>query len=374
MSARIGFFVCGVVITACAPADRGESAGADATHVPAEGPTGAAIDPDPVVLPAPGELPPAPAATPSHLRYLAINIGNVALNCRDYEYKLCTPDISDRVRDYIATWRPDVVLVSEVLDEPQLVRVLHDSDLRDGGSTTSNLGGPILPPGYDHVCHASVNRVDGTVHGKTPLDDPSASHRHECVAWRKDRLSLAREAHVFGPNSAALRSKCNYDFTAQAATLRMLGTDDGTGRPIEVTGIAPHPASDSEDVVCRTDTIARMWKELANERRVFLGGDFNTGVAAQLQVPKSFFVNYSHGRHFETEHADEYTAWYYIRGSFSFDHAFANFGRACTSCGTHYGGPTQDLLLGSVVGAWDGHPWAADPGLDHRQILVDLAF
>lgn len=278
------------------------------------------------------------------------------------------------MRDYIATWKPDVVLVSEVLDEPQLDRVLHDSDIRAGGSPTSNLGGPILPPelGYAHVCHPSVNRVDGAVHNEHPLDDKAASHRHECVAWRKDRLELASEGHVLGPNSEALKTKCNYDFTAQAATLRLLQSDDGTGKPIEVTGIAPHPASDSEDVECRKDTVRRMWKELANKPRVFLGGDFNTGVAAELQVPAGFDVNYSHGRHFTTQHAGEYTAAYYIRGSFEFDHAFSNFGHACTTCGSYYGGSRQDLPFGSALGDWDDHPWAAKPGIDHRQILVDL--
>ena len=362
---------CGLALAACSSTDTaGSAADAPALPPPPDAP-GTVVDApaSPIVAP-----PPPAKASAAHLRYLAINIGNVSINCRSYEFKLCTPAISEAVHEYIATWRPDVILLSEVLDEPQLDRVLHDSDIRAGGSTTSNLGGPVLPPGYDHVCHPSVNRDDGTASGKTPLDDEAASHRHECVAWRKDRLSLASAAHVFGPNSPALRTKCNYDFTAQAATLRMTGTDDGTGRPIEVTAIAPHPASDSEDAACRIDTIARMWKELANKPRVIVGGDFNTGVGSELQVPKNFFVNYSHGRHFTTQHEDEYTAWYYIRGSFAFDHAFASFGRPCTSCGTFYGGPTQDLLLGSVVGDWDGHPWAAKPGLDHRQILVDLTF
>jgi Endonuclease/Exonuclease/phosphatase family len=313
------------------------------------------------------------APVKNHLRYLAMNIGNVALTCRRYEYKLCTHDTSERLRRYIATWKPDVILLSEVLDEPQLDRVLHDSDLRAGGSTTSDLGGPVLPPelGYAHVCHANENRDTHVVDDRHPLDDSNASHRHECVAWRKDRLSLVSAAHVYGPNSPALRKKCNYDFTAQAATLRLLGSDDGTGHPIEVTGIAPHPASDSEDVVCRTDTLARMWKQLATGPRVFLGGDFNTGEPSELQVPPTFKTNYSHGSHFTTHHRDEYTVAYYIRGSFEFDHAYASFGKACTTCGRYYGGPAQDLPFGSALGDWDGHPWAA-AGIDHRQILVDL--
>gem|GEM_PF-3197556 len=325
--------------------------------------------------PPPAPPPPAPRATgPHHLRYLAINIGNVSLNCRAYEYKLCTPDVSDRVRDYIATWKPDVVLLSEVLDEPQLDRVLHDSDLRAGGSTTSNLGGPVLPPelGYAHACHSSLNRFTGVARDAQPLDDPDASHRHECVAWRKDRFALVDAAHVLGPNTPELRSKCHYDFTMQAATLRMRDAEDESGAPIDVTGIAVHPASDTDDLACRKDTIARMWSELATKPRVFVGGDFNTGVGSELMVPSRFHINYSHGNHFATHHAGEFTAAYYVRGEFEFDHAFSSFGRACTDCGKYYGGSKQDLPFGSALGDWDGHPWAAKPGIDHRQILVDL--
>ena len=308
----------------------------------------------------------------SHLRYLAINAGNVAPTCRNYEYKLCSADTSDQIHGYIATWMPDVVLISEVLDEPQLDRVLHDGDLRVGGDPSSNLGGPVLPVGYDHVCHPSVDRTTGVADASHPLDDAAASHRHECVAWRKDRLALVSEAHVFGANTPELRAKCNYDFTAQAATLRILETDDGSGEPIEVTGIAPHPASDSEDAVCRKDILARMWRELAQGPRVFLGGDFNTDAGDELQVPTGMQIHYSDGFHFATRHDGEYTAKYLFRAPMNLDHAYGNFGRACTTCGRYYGGSSQDLPFGSALGDWDGHPWAAKPGIDHRQILVDL--
>lgn len=34
--------------------------------------------------------------------------------------------------------------------------------------------------------------------------------------------------------------------------------------------------------------------------------------------------------------------------------------------------PEQDLPFGSALGDFDGHPWAAERGIDHRQLLVDL--
>ena len=346
--------VLGFVLAACASDPVPAAPGAAAVSAPDAG-TDAGTDPPAVV-----------ATGTAHLRYLAINAGNVAITCRDYEFKVCSPDTSGRILDYITTWAPDVVLVSEVLDEPQLDRVLHDSDLRAGGDPESNLGGPLLPPGYDHVCHPSVDRTTGVAGTAHPLDNPAASHRHECVAWRRDRLALVSEAHVLGANSPELRAKCNYDVTAQAATLALLGTD------LQVTGIAPHPSSDSEDVACRKDIIARLWRELAQGPRVFLGGDFNTDAGDELQVPSGMQIHYSDGFHFATRHDGEYTAKYVLRPAMSLDHAYGNFGRACTTCGRFYGGPGQDLPFGSALGDWDGHPWAAKPGIDHRQILVDL--
>ena len=43
------------------------------------------------------------ASSGYHVRYLAMNIGNVAVGCNAYENKLCTPDVSDQIRAYIAT-------------------------------------------------------------------------------------------------------------------------------------------------------------------------------------------------------------------------------------------------------------------------------
>jgi hypothetical protein len=306
------------------------------------------------------------ASLPAHVRYLAINVGNVTSACGAYEYKLCEHDTSARIRDYITEWRPDVVLVSELLDEAQLDRVLHDSDVHFMGSADSDLGGPVLPPelGYDHVCHGNVDRLDGSTHLLFPLDLPSGSHRHECVAWRRDRLALVSEAHVLGPDSPDLSPRCNYDFTMQAATLRLLRTGD------ELTGIATHP--DSTNATCRTDTIARMWREFGDRPRVFVGGDWNTADEHELSVPPSFRINYSKGVHFTVAHEGEYTASYLVRGHLTLDHTFSNFGRPCTICGVDYGGESRNLAFGSALGGFDGQPMAAIPGVDHHQILVDL--
>ena len=349
-----------LVLAACSAPSGGEASGSLSPSEP-PGPPGTTTGSTPSPPP-PVALPPV-ASGPEHLRYLAINVGNVALPCEKYEWKLCTHGASEQVRSYIATWQPDVVLLAEVLDEPQLDRVLHDLDLHANGNAGSDLGGPILPAelGYDHVCHASLGRLDGQAHDAFPLDTPDASHRHECVAWRRSRLSLVDQAHVLPPDPS-----CSQHFTIQAATLRINGTST------EVTGIAVHP--DSRNSTCRVDTLARMWKDLATRPNTFVAGDWNTAQDAELQVPTGFLTNYSRGLHFGHQHEGEYTAWYYLRGGLKLDHAFSNFGKPCVDCGQFYGGGDQDLSFGSAIGRFDGHPSASQTGLDHRQVLVDLSF
>ena len=58
------------------------------------------------------------AGTP--LRYLAINVGNASLQYGCWEYKLCRAQDVANIRNYIGTWKPDVILLSEVLREAQL--------------------------------------------------------------------------------------------------------------------------------------------------------------------------------------------------------------------------------------------------------------
>ena len=92
-----------------------------------------------------------------------------------------------------------------------------------------------IPIGWTALFKRTAQEViaDNQAHDVHPWDTPNTSHRHECVAWRRDRLSLVHENHVFGP----VLSKCNYDFTMQAATLK-LGDRQVTGaRTALVTGI-----------------------------------------------------------------------------------------------------------------------------------------
>jgi len=325
------------------------------------------------------------ASSGYHLRYLAMNVGNVAMGCNAYENKLCTPDVSDQLRAYIATWKPDILLLSEVLDEPQLTRTLFESDIKADGDPNKNLGGPILPNiaalAYAVSCHPSVDRDTGLAETTNVMDNAKASHRHECVVYDTKKFALVSAGSVYGSNADAWdKANCHFDFTARGADLRFLGGKDKHGDDIVLTAIAIHPPSNpvsSAQRKCRVGEIARVWSTLAaGNKRVLIGGDWNTQEDAELQVPAGFYANYSKGHHFAfAAHDDEYSAQYLPPfGKWQYDHAFTNFGTPCTTCGKHYRGDAQNLAYGSALGDYDGHPWAANPGLDHRQLLVDLSF
>jgi hypothetical protein len=276
-------------------------------------------------------------AVPVPLRALFINVGNASPQFGCFEYKLCRPQDVANVRDYIDTWQPDVIALSEVLRAGQLTDAVE--------------GGPILPEGYAGVCGESRDRGTGEL---AAWDADDASHEHECVAWNTARVELVPggTASVYGAEG------CNYDFTGFRARLRLDGAH-------ELAVVAVHP--DSQEADCRTQEIAGYWSELAVGERVLIGGDWNSESDDELQRPRGFDIAYLRGQHWDIAlHDDEYSAVYgFGLQKKKFDHAFTSFGVAVT----------DELSFGSALGGHDDHPRAdGGDGLDHRQLLVDLAF
>lgn len=288
----------------------------------------------------------AAASTP--LRYLAINVGNASpYGC--WESKLCRPQDVQNIRNYIATWKPDIIMLSEVNRAAQLT------------GTADN--GPILPAGYTGMCGQSIDRNTGQV---VAYNASNASHEHECIAWKTSRLLYVPNSakSAFGRNDTYGKSNCNYDFTGFRVQLLLDGL-------YTITAVAIHP--DSQNSSCRTEEIARYWSTLANESFVIIGGDWNTSADTELQRPASFKINYLRGQHWQlANHTSEYSAIYSLGlVKRKLDHSFSNFGSACTNCGGNYG--TGSLVYSSVLGGYDGHPRADNgEGCDHRQILTDL--
>lgn len=335
------------------------------------------------------------------LRYLAINVGNLrALD--DYALKLSEADVVGRIKNYLTNWQPDVILLSEVFDSRQLNQDLFYNNSVLGFPVRENIGN-LLPEGYAGRCGESRFR-NGTV--ANPPNQPGASHEHECIAWKTSRLTYVEGSarSERGADSAALGfepDECNYDFTAFRVKLKLKGVKEPitavtihpkSGMPLSVPN---HDAQDNAASACRKDTIRRVWQNLVGSNpNVIIGGDWNTDLPAELQVPfrsasnpKGFINNLSFGKYWDGTFANgrHHTASY-IGKPVHYDHAFSNFGRPATKLATDFpqyypGGSARNLKFGAAVGGFgtgtlglsDIHPRAdSGSGCDHRQLLIDM--
>ncbi|HEU4758627.1 MAG TPA: endonuclease/exonuclease/phosphatase family protein, partial [Dehalococcoidia bacterium] len=281
------------------------------------------------------------------LRYLSLNVGNASPQYGCWEYKMCRAEDGADLRAYILAWQPDVILLTEVYRAAQLTGAVN--------------GGPILPDGYTGVCGKSVDRNTGAA---ANWDAANASHEHECIAWKKSRLSLVAgsELSAYGRNDTWGKSNCEYDFTGFRVRLLL-------DQKYTLTTVIAHP--DSDNSTCRTEEIGRYWSTLAQGNRAIVAGDFNTSSSTEIQRRASFADDFAGGKHWNVATHDEYTAFYILGIKKKLDWAYSNFGAACTSCGADYG--SASLTYGSACGGYDGMPRAdGGDGFDHRQLLIDM--
>jgi hypothetical protein len=280
------------------------------------------------------------------LRFLSANLGNVGFQC--WESKLCDSSVVARFRDYIQTWSPDIILLSEVYKRTQL--------------DSTDEGGPILPSGYSYDCGKSLTRSDSL---PALWNDANSSHEHECIAWKTSLFTMVPNSSksVYGRNDAYGAQNCNYDFTAHSVKLIYNNMDT-------ITPVALHPNSMVSQ--CRVYEINKYWTELiGNNTKAIIAGDWNTDVQADLQVPSQFNTIFSMGNYWNLFYSStDYSETVFLSNK-HLDHAFSNFGQPCTNCGSVYG--TVDLPYGAALGGYNGHPRAdGGSGMDHRQILIDM--
>jgi hypothetical protein len=278
------------------------------------------------------------------LRCLGINVGNVSFNC--WESKLCEQAVVNNIRNYIQTWSPDIIMISEVYRRAQM--------------DSTAFFGPILPAGYSCDCGKSINRYDSL---PAAWDTADASHEHECVAWKTALFTLVPNSSrsVYGRNDTFGLSNCNYDFTAHRVRLVYKGFDT-------ITPVALHP--NSMYAQCRTYEIDKYWTELCTNSKTIIAGDWNTDVTSELQVQSTFQTIFSKGHYWNLFYSSgDYSQTTFL-SSRHLDHAFSNFGEPCTTCGSAYG--TGSLQYGAALGGYN-HPRAdGGSGMDHRQILMDM--
>ncbi len=299
------------------------------------------------------------AAGTTPLRYMSANVGNAAVGpgtC--FEHKLCNATVAANIAAFVTAYRPDVVLLMEVLRAAQLPQLCPAAD-------------------YDGACGLSVSRVDGA---PALWNASNASHQHECVCWKRNRFTLLANASEYGRNDDFGKAHCHYDFTAFAVTLL-----DRRAGATNITFVAVHP--DSVSSKCKDYEISNYWSKLARGRAV-VSGDWNSGRKCYLgvcvdsvqamQMPPSFWPNYLVGQHADGTvdgPADCCPTAVYADGAMKawLDASFSNFGTACTACGKFYG--TASLPHGSAVGSYADIPRAdGGSGCDHRQLLVDLLY
>lgn len=312
----------------------------------------------------------APAPVP--FRYISANVGGFYNGC--WRHKLCHPEVVEAIQQFIADWQPDMLLLTEMTRQDQLMGTA--------------VGGPVLPPGYTGVCGKSINRFTGQV---TTYDDDNGSGEHDCVAWKTSRLSLVpgSEHSVPGRNdSAKAVSDCQYFCTSFRVQLVLDGT-------LPITGVIVHP--DAFHDWCREYEIKQYWEQQPGPAGTcsFVGGDWNAGKmcaldsshlcfdnassTAVLQVPASFDVEYSNGEHYnygKVEYDPTWTGAFLVDNFYDafYDHVFATGGLCgvpCPHCGALYG--TVDIPGGVAVGGYDGMPrmCGSGSGCDHHQVMLD---
>lgn len=283
------------------------------------------------------------------LRYLAINVGNASPQFGCWKYKLCREQDVNNLRNYIEFWQPDIIMFSEIYMSGQL--------------NDTMFFGPVLADGYAGVCGESRCRFTNNI---VAWDADDASNEHECIAWKTSKLQLIEgsELSVYGRNDEYGQNNCPYDFTGFRVKLLMHSYDT-------ITAVAIHPNSTNAN--CRTYEIYRYWTQLATGTKTIIGGDFNTDNDAELQVPSDFKIHFSKGHYWDIAHYSNHYSMVAAFGLYNrhLDHAYSNFGNACTDCGHYYG--TENLIYGAALGGYNNHPRADNgSGMDHRQILVDM--
>ncbi len=290
------------------------------------------------------------------IKILNLNVGGADFNLSISEglrpvcdaFKLCQPDMIDRVRRHIARHRPDVIHLQEVYDLAQLTR-----------GNGKHL--PILPLNYQAACGFGASRL-----------------REVCLAWNSEKVkSLGLCKTIFGREGGAIR--CSLQ----------VGAD-------EIDFISIHPSAwykgDQEAVIKAT------WSRLVrNERPTIIAGDFNTFEKTYLNsaldpYPPNFGTVFgrlkqNYGRWAPPRDgfgkfipgAKEELQIETYKGTTIFgdkvDHIFANFGEPASVPESGVMPCGQVVCVGNQEGyEWGGASWSFlsswGPKTDHLPILA----
>ena len=284
------------------------------------------------------------------MRLLQANVGNVAVTCSTYRYKLCYSATEQRIATSIATLDPDVISLQET------VSVAQCEAMTEIDSTKACFAAHIAQ------VKAQVMRLVGDAY--TVACD-TRSH-YECIAVKRTWGAIAgcRDGELCLASAvsetADAGAGCDTGFSVAAYTIR-----PASGRPFRLVDL--HPPSGNA-VACRVDALTKVFEgatALARGPRSLLSGDFNLDPFAGTDASDVYLRNkVGAGRAFrfhsgEAEHQPPYlTAVYdWPLHSFTYDHVISNF--ASGTCRTLGQAASTERLDGGS-------------GTDHRALLCDL--
>jgi len=283
----------------------------------------------------------------SSMRLLQANVGNVAVTCLPYKFKLCYAATEQRIAAEIARLDPDVISLQETVSVAQCDAMTEIDSAK------------VCFASHRAAVESQVRRLVGDAY---TIACDTRSH-HECVAVKRTwgAIDGCRDGELCAVSETAQPGTgCDAGFSVSAVTIRPVAT-----RAFRLVDL--HPPSGNA-VTCRVDALAKVFEggtALARGTRSLLAGDFNLDPFAGTDASEDYLRSHVGSRtafHFHsgtTEHQPPYlTAVYdWPLHSFTYDHVISNF--ASGTCKT----------LGHAVASerLDG-----GSGTDHRALICDL--
>ncbi len=290
--------------------------------------------------------------TGTEMTLLQANVGNVALSCGGYKYKLCYASTEERIAAGIAAQHPDVISLQEVLSLEQCEAVTENEPamacFAEHMAVVKEQSRRLVGPGYTIAC--------------------DTRNHFECVAVKMAFGSIA------GCPLGELCTDADVDETAPPPGA---GCDDGFSvsavtilprhaRPFRLVDL--HPPS-GKAVDCRRAALVQVFegaRALARGPRTLLSGDFNLDPFAGNDASEQYLrAHVGAGTAFRyhsgpAEHSPPLpTAFYpFPVGNHIYDHVISNF--AAGTC--------QTLGVATGTDRLDG-----GSGTDHRALACRLA-
>jgi hypothetical protein len=263
---------------------------------------------------------------------LQANVGNTALACEGYAFKLCKADVEDRVRDSIAQLAPDLLVLQEVLPDTFCDGFVDDDAARVCGAGREGAQiERLLPEGYTHVCEAR--------------------NGYECVAAR---AGVVLGEPLSAPPVTSADEDCDDGFTVSSV--------DVTGVLGSFRVINGHPQSGFIGA-CRSLQVAQIFETLTDDRSL-VSGDMNLDPFNVEEPSRDAWVSHvGSGEEFRyhsgpAEHEPPYYTTENVLLSATLDHVVSNFmEEACETLGA---APGTEPIDGDGV------------SLDHRALSCAL--